>query len=92
MGFLDAVWHLFNFIAPAAVVAAGLVLVSRWVKSKQPLARKSAHQFAILFAAGVAILMAGLVFFGRDGKMMSYAALVVGTASLQWVLSGAWRR
>ena len=28
--------------------------------------------------------LAGLVFFGRDGKMLSYAALVLVTASSQW--------
>jgi hypothetical protein len=35
--------------------------------------------------------VAGLVFFGRDGKMLTYAAMVAGAALSQWVVLGAWR-
>jgi hypothetical protein len=39
----------------------------------------------------IAILVAGLMLLGRDGKMLSYAALVVGCATTQWVLLRGWR-
>ena len=43
-------------------------------------------------AAGAAALVAGLLVFGRDGKMASYAALVLASAaSLWWVGFGARR-
>jgi hypothetical protein len=36
-----------------------------------------------------AVLVAGLVLFGRDGKMLSYAALVLASASCQGPCSAA---
>jgi hypothetical protein len=87
--------HLLNFIAPAACVALLLVLLSRLsfglFKSKQPLAQAWWAQAAIVFIVGVAISTAGLMVFGRDGKMMTYAALVVGAAVCQWILIRGWR-
>ena len=36
-------------------------------------------------------LLAALIVFGRDGKMATYAALVVAIASSQWLLLRGWR-
>jgi hypothetical protein len=33
----------------------------------------------------------GLWFFGRDGKMASYAALLVVAATSQWIGGRGWR-
>jgi hypothetical protein len=41
--------------------------------------------------AGALGLLGGLVFFGHDGKMATYAALVLSCASCQWVAAKAWR-
>ena len=35
--------------------------------------------------------MAGLLVFGRDGKIMTYVALVLGSALCQWVLVRGWK-
>ena len=87
--------HLLNFIAPAAFVALLLVLLSRlsfgFFEIKQPVAHSRWAQAAIIFIVGVSILAAGLVVFGRDGKMMTYAALVLGAALCQWVLVRGWK-
>lgn len=87
--------HLLNFIAPAACVALLLVLLSRLsfglFKTKQPLAHSWWTQAAIIFIVGVGILAVGLVVFGRDGKMMTYAALMLGSAVCQWVLVRGWK-
>ena len=87
--------HLLNFIAPAAGVALLLVLLSRLgfglFRSKQPLAETWWAQTAIIFIVGVGILIAGLLLLGRDGKMMTYAALVLGSAVCQWVLVRGWK-
>jgi len=40
---------------------------------------------------GCAVLVAGLIVLGRDGKMLTYAALVLGCATCQWVLVRGWR-
>ena len=87
--------HLLNFIAPAAFVALLLVLLSRLsfglFKTKQPLASAWWAQEAIIFIVGMLILTTGLLVFGRDGKMMTYAALVLGAALCQWVLVRGWK-
>jgi hypothetical protein len=37
------------------------------------------------------ILLAGLVIFEHDGKMATYAAMVLACASSQWIAAKAWR-
>lgn len=87
--------HLLNFIAPAAVVALLLVLLARLsfglFKSKRPAAQVWWAQAAIIFVVGVSILTVGLIIFGHDGKMLTYAALVLGAALCQWVLLRGWK-
>ncbi len=82
--------QLLNFMAPAAGVALLLILFTRllaeFFKSKRPSAQGWYAQAAIVFIAGVGLLLAGLLLFGRDGKVASYALLAVGAASCQWLL------
>jgi hypothetical protein len=82
--------QLFNFVAPAAGVALLLILFTRlfagFFRSKRPVTLGWKAQAAIVFIAGVGLLLAGLVVFGRDGKVASYALLAVGAASCQWLL------
>ncbi|CAN7571288.1 hypothetical protein [Polaromonas sp. LjRoot131] len=87
--------HLFNLVLPAAAVAVLLVLSSRVFggvfRPKNPVAASWWAQAAIVFAVNVLVLVGGLVFFGHDGKMLTYAAMVVVAATCQWVLLGAWK-
>ncbi|MES2687428.1 MAG: hypothetical protein V4706_11440 [Pseudomonadota bacterium] len=87
---LNLINQLLNFVAPAACVALLLVLLTRifsgFLRSKRPSTHTLWGQAAIIFVAGVMMLLVGLVLFGRDGKMASYALLAVGAASCQWVL------
>ena len=82
--------HLLNFIAPAAVVALLLVLLarlfSRFLVSKRLVTQSLWSQVAIIFIVNVLVLAAGLVFFGNDGKMATYAAMVLAAAICQWIL------
>jgi hypothetical protein len=39
---------------------------------------------AAVALSGVAVLVAGLVVFGRDGRMLTYAGLVVVAAVVLW--------
>ena len=88
--------HLLNFAAPAVGVAVLLVLSSRLLSgffmSKMPLVLNLRTQIAINFVVGVVVLAAGLVLLGRDGKMLTYVALVIATATSQWWLLGGWKR
>jgi len=87
--------HLLNFVAPAAVVALLLVLssrvFSRFLAPKRPVTQSIWAQVAIIFIVNVVVLAAGLVFFGNDGKMATYAAMVLAFALGQWVLARGWR-
>jgi len=84
MGPLDAFWHLLNFIAPAlgvALLAASLAKLS-W---RHELAAVSWRRLVAWAAvAGTLALIAGLVVFGRDGKMATYGALVAASALALW--------
>ena len=87
--------HILNFIAPAAVVALLLVLAARLLKrflvSNRSFSRSIWAQLATIFIVNVCVLVAGLVFFGNDGKMATYAAMVLAAALCQWVLFRGWK-
>ncbi|MDR6212546.1 hypothetical protein QE399_000235 [Paracidovorax wautersii] len=91
MGPLSAAIHLFNLVLPALAVAVLLVLGCKVFMRKRAAARGTLAQIAINFVVGGAIIAAGLVWLGRDGKMLTYAALVLGCATTQWVLLRGWR-
>jgi hypothetical protein len=91
MGPLDLLIHLLNFVAPAFAVALGVLLVARWFIGKSPPARTWYVQATINFVAGVGVLGLGLWYFGRDGKMATYAALVLVCAVSQWLGGRHWR-
>jgi membrane-associated PAP2 superfamily phosphatase len=84
MGPLDALWHLLNFAYPAVAlgaIAAGLAkLLWRRELAARPW-RVLARDTAI--ACGL-VLVAGLVIFGRDGRMATYAAMVAACALTLW--------
>ena len=88
--------HLLNFVAPAAVVALLLLIFSRifsrFLASKTPLTHSIYTQAAIIFIVNVFILTAGLVIFKNDGKMATYAAMVLGGALGQWVSLRGWAK
>lgn len=81
---LDAFWHLLNLLAPAfgmAVVSASLAKLV-W---RRELALVPWRRLVIWAAtAGTVALIAGLVLFGRDGKMATYAGLVSASALALW--------
>jgi hypothetical protein len=41
---------------------------------------------AVVFALSLCVLVAGLVVFRQDGKLLTYAALVLISATSQWVM------
>jgi mevalonate pyrophosphate decarboxylase len=89
MGPLDALYHLVNFFLPAlgvAALAAALAKLLWWRELRSAAWLRLARWGA---AGGSLALLGGLVVFGRDGKMASYAAMVAATAlALLWA---GWR-
>lgn len=83
MGALTLLNHIANFLAPALWLTLGLAVVSRIIMKKKASAHSLIQQVAILFAVCTSVLLLGLLFFGRDGKMLTYAALVVAGAGTQ---------
>lgn len=86
MGILGGLLHLANFVAPALGVGVVLSLLSwalrpgaRWTARAWQRAR---GMWVWTSLAGLLVLALGLVFFGRDGKMATYAALVVVMGTL----------
>lgn len=84
--------HLLNFVAPAFFVALTLAILTRWMFRRSAGAPGFWAQIAVNFIAGAVVLAAGLMYFGRDGKMATYAALVVVCGTVQWLLAGGFRR
>jgi hypothetical protein len=90
MGPLDFLIHLLGFLAPAFIVAALVALAARLVLPAA--SRRGWFTSTLLnFFTGTLVLAAGLWFFGRDGKMATYAALVIAVATTQWLSGRAWR-
>jgi hypothetical protein len=88
LGLLD---HLLNFIAPALIVGFLLAALAPVVMKKARPHHSWLIQSAMNSAAGVLVLLAGLVIFGHDGKMASYAAMALACAGSQWLFGKAWR-
>jgi len=84
---LNLFWHLANFVLPAVGVGALTAALCKlmWRRS---LARTPWFTLAWqASAAGLAVLIAGLVITGHDGRMVTYAGLVVACAAVPWFKS-----
>ncbi len=92
MGFLDVINHLLNFAAPAGFVALCTVFIGRFWKRKWPVVQAFAAQLAINFIVNLMVLLLGLWYFERDGKMATYLAMAVASGTVQWWLLGLWRK
>ena len=88
--------HLFNLVAPAALIALLLAawcrLLPGFFRSKQAFPQAWWSQTAINFVVGASVLAAGLVLLGHDGKMITYVMLVLAMAFSQWCQVGGWKR
>lgn len=91
MGTSDLLFHLAGFLAPAAFLALALPLAT-WLVLRSSRARMPLWgQAALVFAGSAAVLAAGLWWFGRDGKMATYGAMVLAAGALQWIAVRGWR-
>ena len=91
MSALDLLIHLLNFAAPAFFVALLLALLFRLAMHRRSVAVSLWTQVAVTFVAGLVVLVAGLVYFGHDGRIATYAALVAVCGTAQWWLLRGWR-
>lgn len=81
---LEAINHLLDFFAPALGVAALAAALAKllWRGELRTVSWRRLAAWGA--AASAAALLAGLVIFGRDGHMASYAAMLVANAAALW--------
>ncbi|HET9644251.1 MAG TPA: hypothetical protein VFP68_13045 [Burkholderiaceae bacterium] len=85
MDAFDALNHVVNFFTPAIAVSLIAALAAKLMWRAE--LKGVSWQRLLLWAAGpgCVALLAGLVVFGHDGKMATYAAMVVACAvGLLW--------
>ncbi|MBZ8141927.1 hypothetical protein CLD22_18720 [Rubrivivax gelatinosus] len=84
MGPLDALWHLLNFLLPAAGVAALAAAAAKllWRRELKPVPWFRLARDAAL--ANLAVLVAGLVLTRHDGRIVTYGAMVLACALALW--------
>jgi hypothetical protein len=93
MGPLDAFWHLLDFFLPALWVAALASAAAKWLLWRRELAAIPWRRLAAWPAlAGSAVLLAGLLITGHDGRMATYGAMVLAAAAALWWVGFAARR
>ncbi|MDQ2734706.1 MAG: hypothetical protein M3Y55_06895, partial [Pseudomonadota bacterium] len=74
---VDALWHIANFFAPALVVGLIAAMATKLVWRRE-LATTSWLRLAGWASASMAaVSMLGLFIFEHDGKMITYAAMLV---------------
>ena len=86
---LLAQWiHLFNLAFPAGLTAVCLVMLTPILVQKPRFAYRFVFQGLILFTTGLAVSLGGLYVLGQDGKMLTYALMVLTMGLVQslWVL------
>lgn len=84
MGPIDAFWHVANLFLPALMLgalSAGLAKLL-WRRELSAVAWKKLAGPACVACA--VVVLAGLVITGRDGRMSTYAAMVLACAATLW--------
>jgi hypothetical protein len=81
--------HLLGFVLPALAMAVFMPWASRWALGKSPWPLR--RRMTVHAICGVMVLVAGLWLHGQDGKMSTYIALVLVSATLEWGMGRAWR-
>jgi hypothetical protein len=84
LGALDAFWHLLNLLAPAV----GLGLIAPTLAKllwRRALKRVSWLRLSLWVGSACALVaIGGLIVFGHDGKMATYAAMTLACALTLW--------
>lgn len=86
MGLFDVFFHLLNLIAPALLIAGVLALVGRKIIPPGPKTYATRTIWLVNMLVGTAILILGMLVFGHDGKIATYALLIVVQAGVQVLL------
>lgn len=84
MQFADAFWHIANFFAPALGVGLIAAAATKLIWRRE-LKATGWLRLAVWSSASMAIVsILGLFIFEHDGKMITYAAMMVACAAALW--------
>jgi hypothetical protein len=89
MSFWQLTLHLFNFVLPALALALLMPWAGRWLLGASGFSTQ--RRMVVHTVLGVLVLCAGLVLQGHDGQMGTYSALVLLSASAEWLMQRGWR-
>lgn len=93
MDALDAFWHLANLFVPALALAALSAALAKALWRRELAGVRWVRLAGGAAAAGALVTLGGLVLSGRDGRMTTYAVLVLANAlALWWFGFGPGRR
>jgi len=82
---IDALWHLLGLFLPALGTGVMASAAAKWLIWRTELRRTRWLRLAAwACGAGALALLAGLLLFGRDGRMASYGAMVAASALALW--------
>ena len=92
MPLLDFLCHLLNFAAPALFLSVALAAGARLVRRQKAHWLPWYHMASVNALLGILVLALGLVLSGQDGRVATYACLVLAMGTCQWLMSGGWRQ
>jgi len=78
-----------DLLAPALAMGLALSFINVSAESAPAVLGRRARFFANTLV-GCIVLIGGLIYFGEDGKMATYALLVLCVAASQWFLTRGW--
>ena len=84
MGPLDALWHLTNLFVPALGLGAVAAALAKLLWRRELAAVPWRHLAGPACASCAAVVLAGLLLLGRDGKIATYGAMVAASAVTLW--------
>ena len=88
----DVINHLLSFALPAFALAVGLPSLTRLAAWGRGGPASFRTQFLLNFVAALAVSLAGLWFWGHDGRMATYLAMATVCGSVQWLVLRGWQR
>jgi uncharacterized membrane protein len=84
MGPIDAFWHLSNLFLPALLLGALAAALAKLLWRRELAGVRWRRLATAAAMAAAAVVLLGLVVFGRDGRMATYAGMVLATAGALW--------
>lgn len=84
MNLTDLLWHILDFAAPALLLGTLSAVFAKLLWRGRLRSTPWLRLIGLAAAASLLACIVGLVLTGRDGKMVTYAAMVFACAASLW--------